>query len=102
MHKDIDQRRPLRVGQGRNHGVHGDLCRILPRGGELFFRGKQQLHILGAVAQQQQLAGKLRLGNGVIHQLAKAVNDIWHRHGRHDCAPGPPAAGGAGQYLYAL
>ena len=24
------------------------------------------------------------------------------RHGRHDCAPGPPAAGGAGQYLYAL
>ena len=21
---------------------------------------------------------------------------------RHDCAPGPPAAGGAGQYLYAL
>ena len=78
-HKDIDQRRPLRVGQGRNHGVHGDLCRILPRGGELFFRGKQQLHILGAVAQQQQLAGKLRLGNGVIHQLAKAVNDIWHR-----------------------
>ena len=70
----------VRVGQGRDHGVHG-----LHRGELVGFacvlaRRDLQLQALGAVARQKQLPGRLRVRfTLILNDLTKAVDDSSHR-----------------------
>lgn len=57
----------------------------------------RQLLLLGYRAKDVQLLLAPEKELTPARQYAAQIG-----HGRHDCAPGPPAAGGAGQYLYAL